>query len=183
MLDAAARETLLTLARESLRAALEQGTLAAFPWREYSSALLAWRSTFVTLSSAGRLRGCCGRLEADRTLVEDVWENAFASGFRDPRFEALRPHEWLDLEVEISVLTAPERLDVRSTPELLAELVPQRHGLILGRGVERVTFIPHVWDSIPDAASFVRHLREKAGWPAEGWESDLQAWRFEAESF
>lgn len=183
MLDPAARQMLLALARESLRTALEHGTLAAFPWREYPDALLAWRSTFVTLSSAGQLRGCCGRLEADRTLVEDVWENAFASGFRDPRFDALRPYEWQQVRIEISVLSAPEKLDVRSTHDLLTALVPQRHGLILGRGPERVTFIPHVWDSLPDPASFLRHLREKAGWPAEGWESDLEAWRFEAESF
>jgi hypothetical protein len=183
MLDSTARQMLLTLARESLRAGLELGALASFPWREYPATLLARRSTFVTLSSAGRLRGCCGRLEADRTLVEDVWENAFASGFRDPRFEALRAHEWRELQIEISVLSPPEKLDVQSTPELLAALVPQRHGLVLGRGVERVTFIPHVWGSVPDAESFVRHLREKAGWSAEGWEPDLEAWRFETESF
>jgi AMMECR1 domain-containing protein len=71
---------------------------------------------------------------------------------------------------------------VRSTAELLAVLTPGRDGLVLASGGERVTFIPHVWESLPDAASFLRELRRKAGWPDEGWEPDLEAWRFEAES-
>lgn len=183
MLDDAERATLLALARESVQAGLQRGAVGTFPLRDYAPNLKSWRSSFVTLSRGGRLRGCCGRLEADRTLVEDVWENAFASGFRDPRFEPLLAHELADLQVEISVLTPLEKLDVHSTRDLLATLVPQRDGLLLAHAGERVTFIPHVWESVPDPASFVRQLREKAGWPADGWESDLEAWRFEAESF
>lgn len=140
------------------------------------------RSCFVTLMSCARLRGCCGRLEAERPLIEDVWHNAYAAGFTDPRFHPLAAHELSDLAIEISVLTPLERLDVRSTEELLAALIPGRDGLVLGSGGERVTFIPHVWESVPDAATFVRELRRKAGWPDDGWQTDLEAWRFEAES-
>ena len=183
MLDGAARHTLLALARESLRAALDSGAPGAFPQRDYADPLCSWRSSFVTLSRAGKLRGCCGRLEADRRLVEDVWDNAFSSGFRDPRFEPLLAHELRELQIEISVLSPLEKLDVRNTGELLAVLVPQRDGLLLEHAGERVTFIPHVWEGVADPASFVRLLREKAGWPADGWEGDLQVWRFEAESF
>ena len=183
MLDESARQGLLTLARESLHAGVRLGVPGPFPQREYSPPLREWRSSFVTLSRVGRLRGCCGRLEADRPLAEDVWENAYASGFRDPRFEPLLPHECEDLRIEISVLSPLEKLEVHGIEELLASLVPKKHGLLLGRGEDRVTFIPHVWESVADARSFVRSLREKAGWPAEGWESDLEVWRFEAESF
>ncbi|HZF24732.1 MAG TPA: AmmeMemoRadiSam system protein A [Steroidobacteraceae bacterium] len=183
MLDEAARCTLLALARESLRAAMDSGALGFLPARDYADALRAWRSSFVTLSRAGKLRGCCGRLEADRPLVEDVWDNAYSSGFRDPRFEPLLAHELQDLQIEISVLSPLEKLDVHGTDELLAVLVAQRDGLLLEHAGERVTFIPHVWEGVADPATFVRLLREKAGWPADGWESDLQAWRFEAESF
>jgi AmmeMemoRadiSam system protein A len=183
MPDEAARRTLLALARESVQAGVDWGAPGAFPQRDYPESLCRWRSCFVTLSRSGRLRGCCGRLEADRTLAEDVWDNAFASGFRDPRFAPLLAHELSDLEIGISVLSPLEKLAVRSTAELIATLVPRRDGLVLAHGGERVTFIPHVWESVSDAATFVRQLREKAGWPADGWESDLEAWRFQAESF
>jgi uncharacterized protein len=183
VLDEAARRTLLALARESVQCGVDQGTVGEFTWREYPESLRSWRSSFVTLSRSGRLRGCCGRLEAERTLAEDVWENAFTSGFRDPRFAPLQAHELLDLEISISVLLPLEKLAVHSTEELLGTVVPRRDGLVLTHGGERVIFIPHVWESVPDAATFVRLLREKAGWPADGWESDLEAWRFQAESF
>jgi AmmeMemoRadiSam system protein A len=183
MLDEAARRILLALARESVQAGLPLATVASFPRRDYPEGLRSWRSSFVTLSRSGRLRGCCGRLEAERMLAEDVWENAFASGFRDPRFAPLAAHELSDLEISISVLTPLEKLAVQSIAELLATLVPHRDGLVLAHGGDRVTFIPHVWESVPDAATFVRQLREKASWPADGWESDLEAWRFQAESF
>jgi AmmeMemoRadiSam system protein A len=183
MLDESARQSLLRLARESLHAGVSLGVPGPFPQREYPAPLQEWRSSFVTLSRVGHLRGCCGRLEADRPLTEDVWENAYASGFRDPRFEPLLAHECEDLHIAISVLSPLEKLEVHGTDELLDSLIPQRHGLLLARGEERVTFIPHVWESVSDAPSFLRHLREKAGWPPEGWEPDLEVWRFEAESF
>jgi uncharacterized protein len=183
MLDEAARQTLLALARESVQAGVDWGAIGSFPQRDYPESLWRWRSSFVTLSRSGRLRGCCGRLEADRTLAEDVWDNAFASGFRDPRFAPVLADELSDLEISISVLTPLEQLEVHSTEELLGALVPHRDGLVLAHGGDRVTFIPHVWEGVPDAATFVRQLREKAGWPAGGWESDLEIWRFEAESF
>ena len=183
MLDDSARQTLLALARESVRAGVRLGMPGPFPQRDYPASLRKWRSSFVTLSCAGKLRGCCGRLQADRPLAEDVWENAYASGFRDPRFAPLTSPEYEDLHIDISVLSPLEKLEVHGTDELLASLMPHRHGLLLARGEDKVTFIPHVWESVSDARSFVRHLREKAGWPAEGWEPDLEAWRFEAESF
>jgi uncharacterized protein len=183
MLDESARQILRALARESVRAGVRLRMPGTFPQRDYPDPLRSWRSSFVTLSRAGQLRGCCGRLQADRPLVEDVWENAYASGFRDPRFDPLSPHEYQDLRIDISVLSPLEKLEVHGTEELVASLRPHRHGLVLARGEEQVTFIPHVWESVSDARSFVRHLREKAGWPAEGWEPDLEAWRFEAESF
>lgn len=158
------------------------GASALFPRADYPLEITVWRSSFVTLTIGERLRGCCGRLEAERPLIEDVWHNAHAAGFMDPRFDPLTPEELRELEVEISVLTPLERLFVRSTDELLASLTPGRHGLVLGSAGERVTFIPHVWQSVPDAATFVRELRRKAGWPDEGWQPDLEAWRFEAES-
>lgn len=183
MLDAAARQLLRALARESLQESVRLGAPAPFPQRDFPTHLCVARSSFVTLHCGGQLRGCCGRLEADRALAEDVWENAFASGFRDPRFEPLGARELPLLDIEISILSPLERLNVHDTAQLLAALTPHRDGLLLVRGSEQVTFIPRVWDSLSDAATFVRHLREKAGWPSNSWEPDLEVWRFQAESF
>lgn len=183
MFDPRARRALLDAARHSLEQSILAGAAAPFPNADYPPETTVWRSSFVTLTVAERLRGCCGRLEAERPLIEDVWHNAHAAGFLDPRFSPLAAWELSELQIEVSVLTPLERLDVHSTGELLAALTPGRHGLVLASGVERVTFIPRVWENMPDAASFVRELRRKAGWPEEGWQPDLEAWRFEAESF
>ena len=182
MFEPAARRALLEAARRSLEQGVAQGAAAPFPAAPYPQEIMVWRSCFVTLMIGDRLRGCCGRLEAERPLIQDVWHNAYAAGFNDPRFDALSPGELGDLQIEISVLTPLEPLPVHSTDELLAALTPGRHGLVLASGGERVTFIPHVWEGLRDAASFVRELRRKAGWPDTGWESDLEVWRYEAES-
>jgi AmmeMemoRadiSam system protein A len=182
MFDVAERRALLRAARDSIELSLLSGAPASFPQAEFPPPLVEWRSTFVTLMIRDRLRGCCGCLEPERPLVEDVWHNAYAAGFRDPRFDPLVPYELPGLQIEISILTPLERLDVRSRADLLAALTPGRHGLVLASGGERVTFIPHVWEGIPDAPTFVRELRSKAGWPDEGWQADLEAWRFEAET-
>jgi len=182
MLDAPARHALLEAARDSIEQSLLSGARVPFARADFPSSLVVWRSTFVTLTIRERLRGCCGQLEPERPLIEDVWHNAYAAGFQDPRFSPLSVEEIPALEIEVSILTPLERLDVHSTAELYAALVPGRHGLVLAASGERVTFIPHVWEGIPDAAIFVRELRRKAGWPDEGWQTDLEAWRFEAES-
>jgi AmmeMemoRadiSam system protein A len=182
MFDFPARRALLEAARRSLEQSVRMRAAAPFPMASYPPAITVWRSSFVTLMIGNQLRGCCGRLEAERPLVEDVWHNAYAAGFSDPRFQPLASAELEDLEIEISVLTPLEPLAVRSHAELLAALTPGKHGLVLASQGERVTFIPHVWEGLPDAARFVRELRRKAGWPDEGWEPDLAAWRFEAES-
>ena len=182
MFEPAARRALLEAARRSLEQSVLLRSVAPFPAASYPPEIRVWRSSFVTLMTGNRLRGCCGRLEAERPLIEDVWHNAYAAGFTDPRFHPLAPDELGALEIEISVLTPLELLDVRSNDELLAALIPGQHGLVLASGGERVTFIPHVWEGLPDAASFVRELRRKAGWPDDVWELDLEAWRFEAES-
>jgi AmmeMemoRadiSam system protein A len=183
MLDAPARRVLLGVARDSIEQSLLSGARAPFSPSGFSAPLTEWRSTFVTLMLRERLRGCCGRLEPERPLIEDVWHNAYAAGFQDPRFDPLAAHELSNLQIEVSILAPLERIDVNSTEELLAALTPGKHGLVLGSSGQRVTFIPHVWEGIPDATTFVRELRRKAGWLDEGWQTDLEAWRFEAEAF
>ena len=123
-LSPAQRRQLLALARTSIESALPHGDLAPQPPAEWTPELLALRSSFVTLRIDRELRGCCGTLDAPRPLAEDVWRNAWASGFRDPRFPPLTPHEWLRSELQISVLTPAAPMYVASEQDLLAELRP-----------------------------------------------------------
>ena len=127
-------------------------------------------ASFVTLTSGrapgGALRGCIGSLEARRPLREDVEANAVAAACRDPRFPPLGRAELDDVVVEVSVLSAPTALPAVDEPELLARLRPGVDGVILSAPGHRATFLPQVWDQLPDPAEFLSHLRRKAGLPA-----------------
>jgi hypothetical protein len=112
-----------------------------------------------------------------------VWNNAYASAFADPRFPALTAQEWTRTGLEISVLTEPERCDVRSEAELFEVLRPGLDGVILQAGARRTTFLPAVWEQLPDPRHFIRHLKLKAGWPADFWPADMQVWVYTTESF
>ncbi|BDU71936.1 AmmeMemoRadiSam system protein A [Mesoterricola silvestris] len=160
---AGAGELLLGLARASIRHGLEEGTPLAVDLAGLPPALGRPRATFVTLRIGGGLRGCTGRLEATRPLALDVAENAFAAAFLDPRFPPLGFREWEGLEVSISLLTRPRPLPFTGEEDLIRQLVPGRDGLVLSAGPLRATFLPSVWDELPDPRDFVRELKAKAG--------------------
>ncbi len=141
------------------------------------------RATFVTLELDGRLRGCIGSLEPRRPLAEDVHQNAFAAAFHDNRFAPLREDEFPDLAIHISILQPPEPIEARSEEELIRLLRPHRDGLILQCHERRATFLPAVWEDLPEPAAFIRHLKLKAGLPASGWDPAIRCWRYETESF
>jgi AmmeMemoRadiSam system protein A len=140
------------------------------------------RASFVTLTIEQALRGCCGTLEPARPLLLDVWHNAQASAFRDPRFPPLTAREWRRSHLEVSVLTPCERIVVADEQELLRTLVPGRDGLVLAWRGRRATFLPKVWEQVADAQEFVARLKHKAGWAAGFWAADMEAWRYETES-
>lgn len=181
-IDAADRSELLRLAHASIESGLADGHLAPAP--AASSATLAERrATFVTLTAAHDLRGCCGSIEPRFALAEDVWRNAWASAFADPRFPSLSAAEYPRLDIHISVLTPLERMAVSSEEELLAKLQPGSDGLMLQLGAARATFLPAVWETLPDAHEFVRQLKIKAGWSEDFWSPGIELWRYATESF
>ncbi|OXN00017.1 AmmeMemoRadiSam system protein B [Bifidobacterium vansinderenii] len=124
-------------------------------------------ASFVTLTEGGRLRGCIGTLEAYRPLGRDIAGHAIDAASRDPRFHPVTPSEYPLLDVEVSVLGKPEPMRAASRDELEAELRPGKDGLIIddGRG-HRATFLPQVWDDLPDPHEFVSHLLAKSGLPS-----------------
>jgi len=139
------------------------------------------RASFVTLTLDRALRGCCGTLEPARPLLLDIWHNAQASAFHDPRFPPLTLAEWRGVELEVSVLTPCERVAVASEQELLLLLVPGRDGLVLAWNGMRATFLPKVWEQVGSPREFLRRLKHKAGWAADFWAADLEVWRYETE--
>lgn len=140
-------------------------------------------ATFVTLTRDGRLRGCIGSLEARRPLREDVEKNALAAAFADPRFPPLSSDEFADLRIEVSLLSAPEPMSFRDEADALAQLRPGIDGVILTAGFRRATFLPQVWDSLPDPREFINHLKRKAGLHDDFWSEDITLARYQARKF
>jgi AmmeMemoRadiSam system protein A len=165
---------LLTIARSAIADELGLPTPAVAT----HAALAQPGATFVTLKHAGELRGCVGSLRPVRPLGEDVRANAVAAAFRDPRFPPLAPSEFADVAVEVSLLSADEPLTVVDEEDLVAHLRPGRDGVILQYGPRRATFLPQVWESLPDPREFVAALKRKAGLPANFWGPQMNVSRY-----
>lgn len=180
-LSAEHKRRLLQLARDSIRHGLEAGRPLHVSLVGLPEALQAVRATFVTLLKQGELRGCIGSLEAVRPLAEDIAHNAYAAAFHDPRFPPLDSSELDKLAIHLSLLTPPEPMRFTSEQDLIAQLQPGVDGLILAEGGRRGTFLPSVWEQLPDPAEFLRHLKRKAGLPAGYWSDTLTVQRYRAE--
>jgi len=180
-LEPAARQALLRTAATAIEAGLGQGAATGPETGHLSGELGQSRASFVTITIGGQLRGCCGTLEPVRPLVLDVWHNARASAFRDPRFMPLSAGEWRRSHLEVSVLTPCEPMIVSSEQELLLRLVPGRDGLVLAWRGMRATFLPKVWEQVAGPQDFLQRLKHKAGWAADFWAADLEVWRYETE--
>jgi AmmeMemoRadiSam system protein A len=135
-------------------------------------------ATFVTLLREGSLRGCVGSLEPLRPLFEDVRENALGAAFRDPRFPPLAREEFHNIRMEVSLLSPLEPLAAASQDELLALLRPGVDGLVFQYGHHRSTFLPQVWESLPEPLDFLEHLKRKAGLPFGFWAQGVNVWRY-----
>jgi len=135
-------------------------------------------ASFVTLTRQGELRGCIGTLEAHRPLGEDVRENAVAAAFRDPRFMPLSRDEFEDIRVEVSLLSPSEPLLVKNEEEALARLRPNVDGVVLEYGRYRSTFLPQVWEQLPNPAEFLAHLKRKAGLSMDFWADQVRLSRY-----
>lgn len=173
---------LLNLARQTLQAAVNQRSLPGL--ESAPPKLLQPGAAFVTLSLRGALRGCVGSLEAYRPLAEDVREHTLDAALYDYRFAALSPAEEPQARIEISVLTPPQPLTYASPRELLQQLRPGVDGVTLRDGARRATFLPQVWQQLPQPRLFLQHLCEKMGVAGSTWESKpLQVFVYQVEAF
>lgn len=183
MLSDTQRKQLIDIAWQSLRHGLTQDSPLQVDETTLDETLSAPGASFVTLHRFAQLRGCIGSLEPHRPLAIDVAQNAFSAAFRDPRFPPLSQDELEGLTLEISVLGRPEAMIFSSEQDLLRQLRPGVDGLILELDGRRGTFLPSVWESLPQPAEFVRQLKLKAGLPAHYWSDDIRVSRYTTESF
>jgi len=174
---------LLQLARSSIAGRL--GFAPQAPAQDkVSPAVDQKRGCFVTLHKQGDLRGCIGTIEPQQSLKDGVAENAVNAAFRDPRFPPLTRDELESVDIEVSVLTVPERLDFKDAADLTARLRPNVDGVILSSGWNRATFLPQVWEQLPDERAFLSHLCRKAGLSGTCWQKgDIRIEVYQAEYF
>ncbi len=178
------RDFLLRLARKSIEAAASGKRSPGIDAGQVSEKLRENGASFVTLTIQDALRGCIGTLEAYQPLYMDVIEHAAAAAVDDFRFKPVRPEEVASLSIEVSVLTHPEQLGYDNTEDLLQRLRPGIDGVIIKDGRMRATFLPQVWEQLPDKEEFLSHLCSKMGAPAGLWKTkNLAVFTYQVEEF
>ena len=167
--------TLLALARQAIAHRLGRAPAPVVP---NDPRLHEKGATFVTLTKDGDLRGCIGSLRRSRRLGEDVLANAVAAAMEDPRFAPLEADELDTVTVEVSLLSDPEYLEFAGEEALLAQLRPGEDGLIIFSGCRSATFLPQVWEQLPEPHQFLAALKHKAGLPTHREAAGLMAARY-----
>ncbi|WCJ58646.1 AmmeMemoRadiSam system protein A [Fontisphaera persica] len=174
---------LLTVAKASIEHGLHQGR----PWtvdpQSFPPTLREPWAVFVTLHHEGRLRGCIGTLEPNHPLVVAVARFAWHAAFHDTRFAPLAANELPGLHLHLSILSPPAPIPCQSEADLLARLQPGVDGLLIEDGFHHATFLPSVWDNLPDKTDFLRHLKRKAGLSPDHWSHTFRASRYRALGF
>ena len=176
---------LLRLAREALERGVRGEDLPPLDLVSLPPALREEGSSFVTLMSQGQLRGCVGSLEAYQSLAEDVRDHAVAAALKDPRFPPVQEEELNGIQIEVSRLTRPVPLEYKDAEDLLAKLRPHVDGVILrDSSYHRATFLPQVWEKLPDPAEFLNNLCYKMGLEPELWRrGHFEVLIYQAEEF
>jgi AmmeMemoRadiSam system protein A len=177
---AAHGKMMLEFVGKTIAHGLSKGAPPAVDTKSFPADLTAPGATFVTVEKDGKLRGCIGSLQAHRPLIEDLVHNAYRAAFKDPRFPPLTKAEAPSVTWSISLLSAPERMLVGDEKDLLSQLVPGVDGLIIADGGKRATFLPQVWDQLPDPNTFLAHLKRKAGMAPDHWSKTFEAHRYRA---
>jgi AmmeMemoRadiSam system protein B/AmmeMemoRadiSam system protein A len=163
------RKQLLELARATLKEVVANGRLPEVHTNGYPASFFESKGCFVTLTKRGELRGCIGHIVPMEPLYRAVMDNARSAAIHDTRFTPVKPAELAEIEIEVSVLTRPQPLAFASPDDLLAKLRPHVDGVILSMEGRSATFLPQVWEQIPEKSEFLGHLARKAGCEASAW--------------
>ena len=188
------RALLLRLARASIEAGLDGGVGPLVPLLAgdgdgdgdgdgMPERLRRRAAAFVTVTVDGRLNGCIGSLEALEPLAIAVPRKAWEAAFTDPRLPPLGRGDLPGLGIKVSVLSPLEPVPATSVVDLASQLRPGVDGLVLRCGRAAGTFLPAVWDQLPDPLDFVVRLQVKAGLAPGSWAAAMRAFRYETEEF
>lgn len=183
VLHGADGEHLLQIARAAISNVLGQAVALPEPGGATADMLQALGASFVTLNQQGQLRGCIGSLQAHRPLITDIQANAIAAALHDPRFAPLTLVELDITTVEVSVLSAMQPLPFTSEVHALAQLRPGVDGVVFEFGRYRSTFLPQVWEQLPNARQFMAHLKHKAGLAPDFWAAEVRLQRYTVSKF
>lgn len=174
-------KTVIGIARAAIARKLEvvvdEPLIAGLKWLDSEAA------TFVTLTINGVLRGCIGTLEAHRSLKEDLEANALAAAFSDPRFPPLTTEEFFQSKLEVSILTELEAMHAHTENIAISKLRPGIDGVVFKMGGYRSTFLPQVWDQLPDPVAFLGQLKVKAGLSAEFWHPEVLLFKYQVKKY
>lgn len=183
-LTSSERSYLLKVARSSIELKLKGEDLPPISADNTPVRLLEPGVTFVTLTINGILRGCVGALEAYQPLIEDVREHAIAAALHDYRFPSLTIRELSEVKIEISRLTKPKKINYSKPEELINLIHPGIDGVIVQDGIRRATFLPQVWEKLPEPSNFLSHLCEKMGSNSNLWKyKNLLVYTYQVEMF
>jgi len=179
----AGRARLLEIADASIRAGLAGARSPLSPDLDSEAPALGQpRGTFVTVTVGGELNGCIGTLEPE-PLATAVARLSYQAAFEDPRLPSLTAGDYDRAGIKISVLSPMEPVPASSEDELRRRLRPGIDGLLIESGWHRATFLPAVWDTLPDPRAFLQHLEMKAGLSPGRWPNDMRAYRYTSEEF
>jgi len=175
---------LLSVARQTIEQRLFNREGRTQTESEASAKFSEKRGTFVTLTIDGCLRGCIGHIIPQESLIEGIRVNAINAAFRDPRFRPLSKKEWEKVKIEISILSDPKPLAYTDAEDLLKKLRPGIDGVIIKKGFHQATFLPQVWDQLPDKKEFLTHLCLKAGLGTDAWKNEaLEILTYQVQAF
>jgi len=169
---------LLQMVKKSIEFGLINHSVLPIDINEFPPVFREQRATFVTLHLQGELRGCIGTLKAHQPFIVDLVKNAFSAAFNDPRFPALTEREFRQLHYHVSIISEPTSMKFTSEDDLLSQLKPGIDGLILTEGLSCGTFLPSVWEQLPDKVLFLNHLKQKAGFALNYWSDEIQVERY-----
>ncbi len=165
------QQYLLKLARKAMVEFFYRGEKVKIGLSEVPSENLKKKTAcFITLTLEGKLRGCIGHIVPIQPLYQAVIDNALSAAYDDPRFFPLCEDELQKVKIEISVLSLPEQIVASSPAERLEKIVPGQHGVIIQQNGRHATFLPQVWEKIPDKQDFLSQLCLKAGLPPTCWQ-------------
>jgi AmmeMemoRadiSam system protein A len=178
------KQCLLDLAREALIFGVRGKSLPEIESESVPQKIYLPGASFVTLIKNKELRGCIGSLEVTRPLVEDVRLHTVAAALDDFRFPPVREDEIQHISIEVSRLTIPTRIEFDNPEELLSKIRPGIDGVVIKKGLRRATFLPQVWEKVPDVEIFLTMLCRKMGAGSDCWRSkNIEIFTYQVEKF